>query len=175
MMKTKIAAAASPGSASGRMIRTTAESRLQPSVIAASSSSTEMPAKTLDVTRTTNGNARAAWAIATPYTVSSMPQRKDHGERDREDHDREGARRDDAEAERIGPAEGEACHRVAGRDTDPERDHEREQCDLDASPERTIPSESRKNCIVSVDTSRHQLLRVRVHRLFRREGGGVMK
>ena len=76
-MKTKIAAAASPGSASGRMIRTTAESRLQPSVIAASSSSTEMPAKTLEVTSTANGQRERGVRDRDPVArVSSIPQRR---------------------------------------------------------------------------------------------------
>ena len=49
MMKTKIADAASPGSASGRMTLHERADALQPSVIAASSSSGENPAKMLDV------------------------------------------------------------------------------------------------------------------------------
>ena len=72
-MKTKIADAARPGSASGSATFTNAVARLQPRVIAASSSSGETPAKTLAVVRTTNGRARAVCAIETPSTVSSMP------------------------------------------------------------------------------------------------------
>ena len=64
------------GEREGQRDPRTAERRLQPSVIAASSSSTEMPAKTLDVTSTANGSASAVWANATPRTVSSIPQRR---------------------------------------------------------------------------------------------------
>ena len=62
----KIADAATPGRASGSATRRNADSRLQPSVIAASSSSYEIPAKTLAVTSTVSGSVNATCASATP-------------------------------------------------------------------------------------------------------------
>src|SRR5487761_406881 len=64
------AAAASPGSASGRTTRQNAPGRPQPSTCAASSGSTGIPARPLLVISTTNGSTSAVCISATAQTVS---------------------------------------------------------------------------------------------------------
>src|SRR6516162_65654 len=73
--KVKMAAAASPGSAMGSVIRVTACTRLLPRVIAASSSSYEIATKMPVTIVITNGTASAVWTSATPTSVSYSPQR----------------------------------------------------------------------------------------------------
>ena len=72
----KIAAAARPGTASGRATRRNAVHRVQPRVCAASSSSWETLTKTPLVTRIAKGSAIAACTSATPKTLSYKPMRR---------------------------------------------------------------------------------------------------
>ena len=114
-MKTKIAAAASPGSASGSATLQNAEKPAAAERHRRLLELAEMPAKTLAVMSTANGSASAVCASATPSTESSIPQRMNvTASGIDEDHDREGARADDREPERVRAAEREAGERVAG-------------------------------------------------------------
>ena len=68
-----MAAAASPGRASGRATRTKAPKRDVPRVVAASSSSRDTPRNTPAVTITMNGRTIAVWMMITPWSVSYRP------------------------------------------------------------------------------------------------------
>jgi hypothetical protein len=70
----KMAAAVSPGRASGSDTRRKARAGEQPNVCAASSSSRGMETKTELVMSTAKGKASAVCMKATPQTVSKMPK-----------------------------------------------------------------------------------------------------
>ena len=138
MVKAKIADAVMPGRTSGSTTFWNACSRLQPSVQAASSSSSGMPEKIEKVISTANGIASVVWTSASPICgVVEADADEHHRDRQREQRQREGAGHQHQHAERRLAAELEARQRIAGRRADRDREDHRQH--RDQRPSSTAP------------------------------------
>ena len=126
--KTKIAAAASPGSASGSAIRRNAD---EPAAAERHRGLFHLHGDAgEDARRHQDGEGKRQRRVRErepQHRVVDSPAQEHDRERDREDHDRERARAHDPEAERVAAAEREAGQRVPGRRPDPERKYERQR------------------------------------------------